>query len=223
MANKTLLDGVNEILKRAGLIAGDASLLVSLTDSARQVGIDQAVQVINEGVDELYTTVPTAKPNEQGESTIVLVAGTKAYTLATDLAALHWPLIDKTNRQYIYEYGPGYDELLRTDPAQEWTGLPYAGVIRPTDSKLFLDRAPTSVEAGKVYTYQYDKNLGMSTAAATMPFGDDVFRAMVPAWEQLWKREMRSEFDEVIFKASIGRASRMLNTSSERTSWSPRR
>lgn len=222
MAYKTLLDGVNEILKRAGMIAGDAGELATLTDSPRQVAIDQAVQVINEGIDELYSTVPSAKPDQQSEATIVLVAGTRSYALATDLTSLHWPLIDKTNLQYIHEYPGGYDAILALDPGQTWTGLPYAGVIRPTDSKLYLDRIPTSIEAGKVYTYQYDKNLGISAAADSVPFGDDVFRAMVPAWVQLWKREMRNEFDEKLYKESIGRASRLMTPETVRDSWSPR-
>lgn len=222
MANKSLLNAVNEILKRTGIIAGDAGLLVSLTDSPRQVDIDQAVQVVNEGIDELYSTVPDSKPDQQKEATVTLLLSTRAYALATDLSQMHWPLIDKTNRQYIYEYAAGYDEMLRNDPEQSFTGLPYAGCIRPTDSKLFLDRAPTSIEVGKVYTYQYDKNLGLSLLGDTVPFGDDVFRAMVPAWVQLWKREMRSEFDKDLFQNTIGRASRLLNPDSIRESYSPR-
>ncbi len=56
MVAKTLLNSVNEVGKRAGWIAGDAGLLTSLTDSGRQSFIDQAIQVINEGIAELYTT-----------------------------------------------------------------------------------------------------------------------------------------------------------------------
>ncbi len=50
---QTLLQAVNAILKRTAIVAGDAGALTTLTDSARQVSIDQAVQVINEGVAEL--------------------------------------------------------------------------------------------------------------------------------------------------------------------------
>lgn len=219
---KTLLESVNEVLTRVGLVSGDSGALTSLTDSARQVSIDQAVQVINEGIDELYSTSGMAQPNEQAESSFTLVTSTRAYSLASDLVQIRWPLIDKTNSQLIYEAAGGYDSLLLLDLEQDDTGLPYCAAIRPTDGKLFLDRAPTASENGRVYTYQYDKDLVLDAAADTVPFSDAVFRAMVPAWVQLWKREKRHEFDSDMFKTSVGRASRLLTQKQPRTDWSPR-
>lgn len=219
---KSLLNGVNEILLRVGMIAGDAGLLTTLTDSARQPAIDVAVQTINEGIEELYSTCEIPQPNEQAQSTITLVTSTRNYTLAADLIQMRWPLIDKTNNQYIHEYPGGYNALLQHDPEQDDTGLPYYSAIRPTDGALFMDRAPTSVENGKIYTYQYDKNLAITTAAATVPFNDAVFRAMVPAWVQMWKRDRRQEFDGPFFRLSIGRASRLLTMKQPRTDYSPR-
>lgn len=213
---------MNGIFRRVGLIAGDAAELTSLTDSARQVSVDVAVQVINEGIEELFTASEISMPNEQSSSTVTLLTGTRNYTLQTNLVTLHWPLIDRTNSQYINQYPGGYDQMLIDDPEQDDTGLPHYGVIRPTDGALFLDRAPTSADNGKIYTYQYEKNLALSAAADTVPFGDPVFRAMVPAWVQLWKRERRNEFDGDLFKASIGRASRLLPQVQARTSYSPR-
>jgi hypothetical protein len=219
---KTLLNCVNEILKRTQIIAGDAGLLTTLTDSGRQPSIDMAVQVVNEGNDELFTASSVPMPNEQKEGTITLVTGTRHYSLASDLIQLRWPLIDKTNSQYMREYPGGYNAILQADLEQDDTGLSQYAVIRPTDGKLYLDRAPTSVENGKVYTYQYDRDLVMSSASDTVPFSDATFRAMVPAWVQLFKRERRNEFDEGLFRANIGRACRFLTQKQQRTSWSPR-
>lgn len=219
---KTLLDGINEILKRTGVIAGDAGEITSLTDGSRQRSIDIAVQVINEGIDELYSAAKKALPNIQAESSLSLVAGTRAYTLATDLVSLRWPLVDKTNNQFIFEFAGGYNAILLYDPGQTYTGLPAGACIRPTDGKLYLDRAPTSIEAGKVYTYQYDKDLELTLSTDNMPFSNAVFRAMVPAWVQLWKREMRNEFDVPLFQGNIGRASLFLTKSQPRTSYNPR-
>ena len=219
---KTLLNCVNEILKRAGYIAGDSGLLTTLTDSARQPAIDQAIQVINEGIDELYSISNIALPNEQAEASITLATGTRAYALNSGIVQLRFPLIDRTNNQYIYEYPGGYNSLILADPEQDDTGLPHYAVIRPTDGYLYLDRAPTSDDNGKIYYYQYDKNLGMSLAADTVPFNDTVFRAMVPAWQQLWKREYRNEFDGEMYKMSVGRAARLMTQKQARSSWSPR-
>jgi hypothetical protein len=204
------------------VIAGDAGALVSLTDSARQRPIDIAVQVINEGIDELYTTSQVPLPNEQAEGTVVLLLNTRNYTLASGLVQLRWPMIDKTNTQFLYEYPGGYNAMLLGDPEQDDTGLPYYGAIRPTDGALYLDRAPTSVEVGRTYTYQYDKDVVLSLATDTVPFKDEVFRAMVPAWAQLWKRDMRQEFDGDLYRMNLGRAARVLTQRQPRTDYSPR-
>jgi hypothetical protein len=222
MANKTLLDAVNEILRRSGLVAGDAALLTSLTDSARQVSIDQAIQVINEGIDELYSLSPEPVPTGQKQGTITLIAGTRAYSMATDLSQLLWPMIDKTSLQLIYEFPGGYNSILTWDRGQNFTGLPHFAAISPVDDTIYLDRTPTSAEAGKVYTYQYDRNTAVSAAADLVPFGDPVFRAMVPAWVQLFKRERRDQFDKELFDASLGRAARLATQGQPRSTYSPR-
>src|SRR5690606_12032341 len=101
---------------------------------------------------------------EQAEGTITLVDGQQDYALEGDLVLLRWPLIDKTNTQFISEFPGGYNAILLFDPEQDNTGLPHWGAISPVDAKLYLDRKPTSVEAGRVYTYQYDKDTGMAAA-----------------------------------------------------------
>jgi hypothetical protein len=219
---KTLLNGINEVLKRTKFISGDAGAFTSLTDSSRQRPIDIAVQAWNEAVDELYSVGDIALPNEQAESTITLVDGTRAYTLATDLVQLRWPFIDRTNNQYITEYTGGYNKFLVLDPEQDDTGLPHWGAIRPTDGKLFLDRAPTSVEAGRVYYYQYDKDTVLDEASDTFPFSDAVFRAMVPAVAQIWRRDMNNDFDAGLYRVNLGRAARFLTQQQVHSSWSPR-
>lgn len=222
MANKTLLQAINAVLQRLSYTAGDAGAVTSLTDSPRQVAIDCAVQVINEGIAELYSTSDIPQPNEQAESFITLATGTRAYSLATDLIQMRWPLIDKTNTQFIYDYPSGYNGLLALDPEQDNTGQPHWGVIRPTDGKIHLDVAPTSAENGKIYTYQYDKNLRLTLTTSNVPFNDVVFDAMVPAWSELWKREQRQSFDADLVKAAFGRASRLLTQKQQRDNWSPR-
>jgi hypothetical protein len=219
---KTLLNAVNELLKRVNVIAGDAAALTTLTDSARQHPIDIAVQVINEGVDEIYSISRLPKPNSQAESTITLATGTRAYALAADLVTPLFPLRDKTNTQFIWEFPGGYNGLLDLDPEQDDTGLPIWGAISPVNGYLHLNCAPTSADNGKVYTYQYQKDLVMSATADTVPFSNACFRAMVPVWAQLYKREMKNEFDQPLYQMAIGRAARFLADAEPRSSYSPR-
>lgn len=219
---KTLLNSCNEILKRVGLIAGDSGLLTTLTDSARQVAIDVAVQVVNEGIDELYAASNVAKPNGQGESTITLATADRSYALASGLVRLRWPMVDKTNTQFLRQYPGGYNAMLLADPEQDDTGLPVHAAINPVNGEVHLDRAPTSTENGRIYTYQYDKDLSLSILTDTVPFKDAVFRAMVPVWVQMWKRERRNEFDGDLYRKDLGRAATLLTQIEPRDNWSPR-
>lgn len=220
---KTLLNAVNGILRRVGMIQGDNALLTTLTDAGRQRSIDIAVQVVNEGIDELYSPANgLTPPNGQSSSTITLATSTRAYSLASDLVRLLWPMVDQTNTQFLYEKPGGYNQILVDDPEQDDTGLPLYGAIRPTDGMLFLDRAPTSTENGRVYTYQYIKDLELTLLTDTVPFGNAVFRAMIPAWVQLWKREQQNEFDGDLFKVNIGRAARLMTQGMARSHYSPR-
>lgn len=220
--SQTLLDGVNEVLKRVGMVAGDSAPLSSLTSDSKQSAVDAAVQVIREGVDALYAASNTPKPNGQGEATITLATGDRDYALASDMIRLRFPLIDKTNSQFILQYPGGYNALLLLDLEQDDTGLPHYGAVSPVDGELWLDRAPTADENGRVYTYQYDKEFELSAATDVFPFKDVVFRAMVPAWVQLWKREKRNEFDGNLFKESIGRAATLMTQIMPRDNWNPR-
>ena len=221
--SKTLLDGVNEVLKRVRVIdTGNTGLLASLTSSSIQHNIDVAIQVINEGVDELYSATGVSMPGEGAESTITLATGSREYTLAADLVTLKWPMVDRTNTQYLFQWQGTYEDFLALDPQQNQTGLPIWGMISPNTSKLRVDRQCDTASNGRVYTYEYDKNTVLVNAADAIPFNDACFRAMVPAWVQLYKREERNEFDQALFAQAIGRASRSVREEQPRDNYSPR-
>lgn len=223
MANKQLLDGVNEILRKKNLIAGDAALLASLTDSARQPSIDLAIQVINEGIDEIYSTAQISLPNQMVEATLTLATGTKAYVLPSNLVRMHWPLIDRAHTRFIQQYATGYEGMLLVDLAQVFTGLPLYAAIRASDNYLVFDRTPTAAENGNIYNYQYDKDTVLTVASDVMPFNNAVFRAMVPVWTQLWERTKRTQgYDVAMLKTNLGRAARLLTENQPRETWNPR-
>lgn len=217
---KSLLNCVNEVLKKVKVIAGDAGELTSLTDSGRQIYIDNAVQAWNEATDQLYSVSNKPLPKEIGEATITLNNNDRDYSLKTDLVQLRWPFIDETNGRIIQEYPGGYVSLVSSQliPSNH-TGMPYYAAIRPTDGKLYLDAIPTASEVGLVYKYRYDKDLSLSSAASTVPFNDATFRAMVPAVAELWKRGQNQSFDAEIYNMSIGRASRLMTNVQQRSSY----
>jgi len=221
---KSLLNCVNETLKRLKRIQGDQAALTSLTDSSRQIWIDVTVQVINEGIDVLYDASNVRKPLEVSETTteVTLVLNQREYTLPTDLVQLRWPGLDETNGMFIERYPGGYDQLRKDQPRPDtgYEGTPIYGVINPLNEKLRLDHRPTAADVGKVYIFEYDKDLVLADATDTVPFKDAVFRSMVPAWAQLVQRDMKRDFDAPIFEAAIGQAARFLNQEQRRTHWS---
>jgi len=217
---KTLLNCTNEVLKRVRIIQGESAILTSLTDSARQHFIDVAVQVWNEEIDSLYSMSKQPKPSEVTEGTITLVTSDRDYSLPTDLVQIRFPLVDQTNGQYITEYDGGYEAIFATQayPAN-YTGLPTTGSIRPSDGQLYLDRIPTSEYNGRVYTYMYDKDLSMTLLTDTVPFTDAVFRAMVPAVAETWRRALQKDYDPVIRDESMSRAAQLFNMTPRKDNW----
>jgi len=219
---KTLLNATNEVLKKVRIINGDSGVLATLTDSPRQTYIDVAIQAWNEVVEQLYSESDLPFPQELAEATITLATDTREYALADDLVQLRFPLLDETNGQYIIKYPGGYiDMVMSQSYPGNYTGLPTNCAIRETDGKLYVDRSPTSEFNGRIYKYRYDKDISLSAAADAVPFSDAVFRAVVPAVAEIWKRDQRSEFDAGIYKASMGRASRLLTKKQMKRSWLP--
>lgn len=217
---KTLLNGVNDVLEKLGLIHGDTAVLTTLTDSARQRAINLTIDSWNEVITNLYSYTETPRPNELAENTITLVTSDRDYALQTDLVLLHFPLRDETNGHVIDEYPGGYLQLVNDQiyPSQE-NGLPQYGVIRPTDGELYLDKIPSSNENGLVFKYRYDKELLMSAAADTMPFTDTVYTALLPAVTQHVARTYRRTFDTETYNESLGTAARLFRMTPQRSSY----
>ena len=217
---KTLLNGVNEVLKKTDVIDADG-LFTTLTDSARQMFIDTAIQVINEFIDELYTG-DISKPKQMRESTITLAASTKEYGLHSCLLMLRqeYHLIDETNNHTIYIQGEdGYHKIITGDMEQDDTGQPNFCALSPVNGRLVMDRTPTGDAIGRVYKYRYDRDLELTLATDCFPFNAAVFRAMVPGAAELWKFYERGEFSETIWNRSMSRAKKFLRLTPKRNSW----
>ena len=100
---KTLLNGVNELLKKVNIIDEDAGIFATLSDSANQTFIDLGIQSINETIDDLYSVSRQPKPEQLAENTITLVTYDQDYVLQTDLLRIRrdFGLIDQHNNHFI--------------------------------------------------------------------------------------------------------------------------
>ena len=227
---KTLLNAVNDTLKRLAYIKGNSGELSSLTDSQRQVMIDLAVASWNETIIDLYDVSELQFPNEMATATITLVTSTRAYVLPSDLTFIRFPLINTTNGYTIEAY-PGGWEQMRRDQLQpsNYTGRPNYGVVRPSDGYLYLDRIPQSADNGLAYTLTYDKSLLMAVAADTVPFNNDIYTALIPAVVEKIKMERDEQNDTKYavsakkYRTSLGKAASMLMQQQPKTSYAARR
>lgn len=217
--SKTLLNGVNDLLDRVGILDANGELS-SLTNQGKQLFIDLAVQVWNETVDDACNMMGVPHIGETGSSTITLVTDTREYDLPSDLIQIRWPLVDQTNGQYIWEYPGGYQQM-RIDQfiPGDWAGLPYSATINPTTGKLRMERAPTSAENGNAYDLLYDKDLVMDAASDTFPFSDATYRAMLPVVTEAWERRKRNDFDLEEHRKQLSRALLFSNKTNRRTHW----
>ena len=217
--SKTLLDGVNDLLDRVGILDANG-VLSSLTNQGKQLFVDLAVQVWNETVDDACNMMGIPHIGETGSSTITLVTSTREYDLPSDVVQIRWPLVDQTNGQYIWEYPGGYQQM-RIDQfiPGDWEGLPYSAAINPTTGKLRMERTPTSAENGFAYDLLYDKDLVMDEADDTFPFSDATYRAMLPVVSEAWERRKRNDFDLEEYRKQLSRALLFSNKSNRRTHW----
>lgn len=209
--SKTYLEGVNELLKQVGVLAGSLGEITSFTDLRIQHDIDVARRAWNNLLLDIYSVPEIPLPSELTSSSFSLTSGTRVYALASNIALLRWPLIDETNNNYLYEYPGGYLQL-REDQGRpgDFTGLPNYAAIYEGGTDIYLDREPTSDEEGNSYTYWYDKTLSLTNVSDTFPFKDAAFDAMVLAASELWKQQRRSSFNERAYRAAKAAALRIL-------------
>ena len=220
---KTLVEGVNDVLTKVGVLDSDTNL-TSLTDPARQNYIDTAVQALNETVDRLFALpqMPT-RPNQISERVIVLNTDDQDYELHESLVRLlpSFGLIDETNNHIIQilDHPDAYRQMVIGDTEQDDTGQPSLACIRPTDGQLWLDRAPTAAYDGREYKYRFEADPGLAAATDEFPFTNPVYRGVVLAAAELWKKENKNSFSGAMFNVGLAQAAERLTRTPARTEW----
>ena len=205
---KTLLNVVSTCLNKARRNTGTLS---SLTNSALQQDIDTFVDAINEVLADLATK--GTQLTEAGEGTVTLVSGQREYDLPSDFAQFseNPVMLDETYGNQIWPYPGGYEGLRRiqTIPSK-FVGLPNHYVLNPETGKIRFDNEPGSTEADRVYRFTYDKEISLSVATDTFPFGDPVISTLTPAFVQMWNRDQKQEFDAAIYNLALANAARLM-------------
>lgn len=222
--SKTLLNGVNDVLRRVKFISGDAGELSSLTDGARQPEIDAAVNSWNDVTEDLFSLTNVPFPKDVDTDTITIVDGQREYALPDDLVQIRWPLKQETDGHYIHDYPGGFEQMRKDQPQPDnFTGRPYRACVNPVTGGLYMEYNPDAVTAGDVYTLLYDKDIAVSIAADVFPFADAVYRRLVPGVVEVWRYYMRNQFSEEVYNKSLAQASRYLPKQQIRKGYLPAR
>lgn len=220
---KTLVDGVSDLLTKVGVLDSDTTL-TTLSDPARQTYIDSAVQCLNETLDRLFALpqMPT-RPNQISERVIVLNTDDQDYELHATLVRLlpEFGLVDETNNHIIQiiDHPDAYRQMVIGDLEQNDTGQPSLACIRPTDGQLWLDRAPTAAYDGREYKYRFERDQGLSAFDDEFPFTDPVYRGVVLAASELWKKENKNSFSGALFNSALAQAAERLTRTPARATW----
>lgn len=218
---KTLLNGVNDVLKRTGVIKGNSGDLVSLEDTQRQVNIDLAVQAWNETILELFDLSDTPMPNEMATQAITLVTNDRDYTLNSNVVTIRWPLRNDTTGFQVQHYPNGWEGIQEDQYLpNNYTGKPSFACIRP-DGLLYFDKIPTSAENGLTLTMYYDKSIIMSVFTDVFPFNDTVYQYLISAVTEKIKMG-RDEQSEARYKISLSKYNSMLGQAARKLSMLPR-
>ena len=213
MPNLTLLDAVNNTMRRATLIDSVDEVLTDLTEDALQIDIDMTIDAINDVIREVYS-VCDLLPWQTSTGTITLVDGQKEYAGPANFMAMSSTRLQRLDEgMFIDPYKGGYGQMFhdQTDPGQ-YLGQPTEWAINPVTDAIRLNTTPTASEVGHVYSFLYSGEIYMSTAAQEFPFNDSVTHALQPAFVEAYRQmsDGDKEYSPVTKVRSISQAVKRL-------------
>lgn len=172
--SQTLLDAVNRVLRISGIIRGDTDPITSFSDTQHNATLNLAIIAIQSVLTDLAAYYDL--PMERKTDTITFVAGTRVYNMAADFMQF-W-----NNQAYVYDavqnlpipaFAGGEQKLSRDLPNyQTQNGYPIAfyEVDGAATKQIGFFPVPTASEAGRVITYDYEKDIIPLVETDRMPF-----------------------------------------------------
>ena len=178
--SQTFLNAVNRVLRIGGVIRGDTDPITSFSDVQHGATMNLAIIAIQSTLTDL--TAFYDFPQERGSSSITLVAGTRLYSLATDFIEF-WQdnqfLYDAAQNNKLYEYDGGERQLSQDVPDYQsvatQSGYPtWWYNSEGMTQQIGLFSIPNASYAGRVLTYDYEKDVIPVNASDNMPFIRDI-------------------------------------------------
>lgn len=212
---KNFLAVVNDVLKRASVIQGDAGELTSFTDSSRQIDIDICKAAINDVIQEIYS-LDDEFPRGTREGRFTLALNKREYTTETDFEMMAFDnMRNHADGHILLPYRGGFEQMWNDQPMpDDFQGQPNFWIINPSNGKIRIDVNPTSDTASSVFRYQYIKTLTLSATTDLLPFSDQSSDALGSAFAQAFKSERTpSDFNQALFNSSFARGIRYIRQS----------
>lgn len=169
----TFLECVNRILRKTAIIRGDTDEITTFSDTQHNASLNLAIVAVQDEIARL--TAERLIPYErQTSGTVTLAASTRTYSLASDFTRFYGTphFYDSDGNRQIYEY-PGGLEALQTEYYTYATdsGDPNWFYMEPTSTKkVGFFQVPSSGEAGKILTYEYEGSVLVDSVSDTIPF-----------------------------------------------------
>lgn len=211
--SKTLLNAVNDVLRKVGEIRGENRALTSLNSNAKQHLVDLVVDSWNEEIEGLFSILKKSVPNETQVSNITLVSGHREYDLPSGIVKIKWPLMDIVNGNSILEFKGGYEALRRSQPVPgNHQGTPFYACVNPSNGKLYFDTVATDQVSGTVYELFYEKDVSFVVAEDLLPISGPTYRQMVVVVAERIKYDRnKKEFNSKIYRRARANAARLIS------------
>lgn len=171
------LGAVNRILRIGGVIRGDTDPVITFTDLQHGATLNLAIIAVQDTFTDLMAFYDF--PSERASSSITCVTGQRVYSLPADFVQF-WEsrqtLYDAVGSNMIGEYHGGERQLSQAVwTYQTDTGSPnWWYYVEGTTKQIGLYQIPNLAYNGRVFTFDYEKDIVPINATDNMPFIRDI-------------------------------------------------
>lgn len=171
------LGAVNRILRIGGVIRGDTDPISTFSDLQHGATLNLAIIAVQDTFTDLMAFYDF--PSERSSSSITCVTGQRTYSLPADFVQFwesNQSLYDSVGSNMLFEYKGGEKQLSQSI----WTyqtdqGSPNWWYYVEGSTKLLgLYQIPNASYNGRVFTFDYEKDIVPVNATDNMPFIRDI-------------------------------------------------
>jgi len=170
------LGAVNRIFRVTRIIRGGDDALTDFDETQHAADLELAKIAVEDELGDLISD--RLIPYEKTSANLTSVSGTRVYTLASDFIRFYGDnpfLYDADNNVAVVRYRGGEDRLkhdildYKTQAGDPSWWYP----VESSTKQIGLYQVPDDNNAGKVYSYDYEKDVSVSAYTDTMPFHTD--------------------------------------------------